>query len=279
MENNQLLLETRRAKGVLIAAHRGAVAGNVPFNTLEAFDAALLQGAHIIETDITKSRDGELFLFHPGQEHNHLNRDIHLETMTGEEIRRERYVNTDNAVTPYGLSTLDEALEHLKGRCLINLDHTWEYLPEVMQTVRRHGMRDAIILKTPGTLPLLKLVEEVAPDYMYMPIIHEADDISVVIEGMDIRYAGAELVFTSEDAPVARDAYIEDHHKKGRLLWGNAIVYDYRVQLAAGHTDDAAVTGNPDFGWGWILDKGFDILQTDWVSGLSQYIAKRKIHP
>lgn len=190
MENNQLLLETRRAKGVLIAAHRGAVAGNVPFNTLEAFDAALLQGAHIIETDITKSRDGELFLFHPGQEHNHLNRDIHLETMTGEEIRRERYVNPDNAVTPYGLSTLDEALEHLKGRCLINLDHTWEYLPEVMQTVRRHGMRDAIILKTPGTLPLLKLVEEVAPDYMYMPIIHEADDISVVIEGMDIRYAG-----------------------------------------------------------------------------------------
>ena len=102
MENNQLLLETRRAKGVLIAAHRGAVAGNVPFNTLEAFDAALLQGAHIIETDITKSRDGELFLFHPGQEHNHLNRDIHLETMTGEEIRRERYVNPDNAVTPYG---------------------------------------------------------------------------------------------------------------------------------------------------------------------------------
>ena len=208
MENNQLLLETRRAKGVLIAAHRGAVAGNVPFNTLEAFDAALLQGAHIIETDITKSRDGELFLFHPGQEHNHLNRDIHLDTMTGEEFRRERYVNPDNAVTPYGLSTLDEALEHLKGRCLINLDHTWEYLPEVMQTVRRHGMRDAIILKTPGTLPLLKLVEEVAPDYMYMPIIHEADDISVVIEGMDIRYAGAELVFTSEDAPVARDAYI-----------------------------------------------------------------------
>ena len=41
MENNQLLLETRRAKGVLIAAHRGAVAGNVPFNTLEAFDAYL----------------------------------------------------------------------------------------------------------------------------------------------------------------------------------------------------------------------------------------------
>ena len=54
--------------------------------------------------------------------------------------------------------------------------------------------------------------------------------------------------------------------------------------FAAGHGtvlffDDAAVTGNPDFGWGWILDKGFDILQTDWVSGLSQYIAKRKIHP
>ena len=279
MENNQPLLEARRAKGVLIAAHRGAAAGNVPCNTLEAFDAALSQGAHIIETDITRSRDGELFLFHPGQERSHLNRDIHLEAMTGGEIRRERYVNCDNAVTPYGLSTLDEALEHLKGRCLNTLDHTWEYLPEVMQTVRRHGMRDAIILKTPGTLPLLRLVEEVAPDYMYMPIIHEADDISAVIEGMDIRYAGAELVFKSGDAPVARDAYIAEHHRKGRLLWGNAIVYDYRVRLAAGHTDDAAATGDPDFGWGWILDKGFDILQTDWVAGLSQYIAKRNVRP
>ena len=37
------ILDARKEKGVLIAAHRGMVGGNIPHNTIPAFEAALNQ--------------------------------------------------------------------------------------------------------------------------------------------------------------------------------------------------------------------------------------------
>ena len=39
------LFEKVKEKGVLIAAHRGVAGGNIACNTIEAFEAALIQGA------------------------------------------------------------------------------------------------------------------------------------------------------------------------------------------------------------------------------------------
>ena len=140
MRCENVLQQARQQRGVLIAAHRGVSGGNIPFNTMKAFDAALCQGADILETDITASGDGELFVFHPKQEKNHLDLDIHLEQMTGEEVRKLRYVNFDRTPTEYGIPTLDDFLETYKNRCIINLDHAWDDLPEVIQAVRRHNI-------------------------------------------------------------------------------------------------------------------------------------------
>ena len=64
MKLENALQKARQEKGVLIAAHRGVSGGIISFNTRKAFDAALCQGADILETDITASGDGELFIFH-----------------------------------------------------------------------------------------------------------------------------------------------------------------------------------------------------------------------
>ncbi len=267
-----LTLKGLREKGILIAAHRGAAAGNIPCNTIAAFEAALRQGAHIIETDLTMSADGELFVFHPKQEINHLNKDIHLEQMTAQQIRQERFVNIDNAATFCPIATLDELLETLKGRCLINLDHAWDTIPQTIAAVRRHGMADQILMKTPMKDRFLQQMEELAPDIMYMPIIKEQDTVTERLEQMDINFVAAELVFKEDTSPLATEAYIASHHDKGRMLWVNAILYDSGVPLSGGHDDDLAVTADPDAGWGWLARRGFDIIQTDWVAVLSQYL-------
>ena len=277
MKYENALQEARSKKDVLVAAHRGVSGGNIPFNTMKAFDAALCQGADILETDVTICKDGEIFIFHPKQEINHLNQDIHLEQMTAEEIRALRYVNFDNNITEYELPTLDEFLEKYKNRCIINLDHAWDHdLVKVLTAVKRHNMEDQILMKTPMKTEYLQIMEELAPTMMFMPIIKEKDEISEQLEKMKINFVGSELVFTSDECPIVQDAYIEAQHKKGRLLWANAILYSYKAQLSGGHTDDVAVAGNPDYGWGWLIDKGFDIIQTDWVSPLCNYIANRK---
>ena len=69
-----------------------------------------------------------------------------------------------------------------------------------------------------------------------------------------------------------RPEYIEAMHQKGRILWGNAILYDYKEPLSAGHTDDVSLTQSPAQGWGWLVDHGFDIIQTDWAWQCCQYL-------
>ena len=91
---------------------------------------------------------------------------------------------------------------------------------------------------------------------------------------MDINFMGAELVFSTEQAEVISPSYIEKMKKKGITLWGNAIVFDYTYPLAAGHDDDISMLENPDNGWGWLVDRGFDIIQTDWVKDCSEYLRK-----
>ena len=101
-----------------------------------------------------------------------------------------------------------------------------------------------------------------------------ADTVTDMLRSQGIRCIGAEILFETEAAEVASDAYIEAMHKKGMVLFANAIVYNYRDVLSAGHNDDISVAGAPDDGWGWLLNKGFDIIQTDWCGILKNYISR-----
>ncbi|MGN1410573.1 MAG: glycerophosphodiester phosphodiesterase family protein, partial [Eubacteriales bacterium] len=98
--------ETAREK-IILCAHRGIWGGNIPCNNLTAYDIAIREGADMVEIDVTRCADGELFIFHPGMERHQLNRDVHIEKMNSDEVRELRLCNYDGAETEIGLSTLD----------------------------------------------------------------------------------------------------------------------------------------------------------------------------
>ena len=137
------------------------------------------------------------------------------------------------------------------------------------------GFRFASIFSTKNQPEYVRIIADVAPDMMYMPICKEVDEVTPMLESLDVNYIAAELVFAKDDSPLVDPAYLESHHQKGRLLWCNAILYNCLRPLSGGHTDDVAVMGDPDKGWGWIIDKGFDIIQTDWTLPLRQYMDQR----
>lgn len=269
------ITELRKERGVLVAAHRGTSAGNIPPNSIAAFDIALKEGADILEMDLFKSADGEIFVFHTGMEPSHLDRHIKIETYTAEEIRQMRLCNCDLTQTFLPVNSFDEVLEHLKGKCKLNLDRSINIIDSVMEAVRKHGMEDQILMKSDPSDRSLKLIETYAPDIDYMPIFMQEDTASEKIESMNIHYVGAELVFKTEQSPVAQDSYIEMQKKKGRILWGNAILYSSRVPLSGGHTDDVSLVEDPDQGWGWLAEKGFDIIQTDWALHCVNYLKEK----
>lgn len=91
---------------VLNIAHRGASA-DAPENTFAAFELAIKQGAHMIETDLRLSRDGEIPLYHDDDID-----DTPVEELTLAEIRQR---------VP-DLPTLEETLDRFGQRIPFNLE-------------------------------------------------------------------------------------------------------------------------------------------------------------
>ena len=100
-------------------------------------------------------------------------------------------------------------------------------------------------------------------------------DVSEKLLARNLRFAGIEALFQTDDAPVVSDEHIAWLHQNGLCIWGNAIVYDERAVIAGTHTDDTAVTGDPDTGWGWYQKKGFDLVQTDHLAAAKAYFERQ----
>lgn len=61
-------------------------------------------------------------------------------------------------------------------------------------------------------------------------------------------------------------------HRNEKLLWVNPILFSLTRPLVGGHDDNMSMLGDPDNGWGWLVDQGYDILQTDWVTDCITYL-------
>lgn len=263
-------------KKIQIAAHRGVSGANIPCNTPEAYQIALMQGADIVELDVAPSADGVLFAFHPGMEKPHLGSSKLIAEMKASEVAALRYLNQDDVPTHYGVSRLDDVLELLKGRCVVNVDKFWRAPQAIADTIRRHGMADQVIIKTPENAGYFDAVERFAPEMAFMPVIRHHDGCTKMLQTRALHCIGAEVLFEDDSDPVARPEYLEAMHRDGMLVWVNAIVYDEQAVISAGHTDDRALAGDFEGGWGVLADRGFDIIQTDWCAMLKQYLQNRE---
>ena len=263
-------------KKPLLAAHRGVCGANIPCNTLAAYAIALQQGADIIELDVSKSLDGELFAFHPGMEPVYLKCGKMISEMTAKEVREVPLLNQDEVPTHYRVPTLEEALAFLKDKAYINVDKFWTDVEGITACIRRAGVERQAIVKTYLEEDPLREVEKFAPDLMFMPMVRHKDESTEMLLKRNINLIGNEVLFDRETDEVISDAYIAEMHRKGLLIWANAIVYNEQDVISAGHTDDVSLTEDPDLGWGWLIRKRVDIIQTDWPLMLKQYIDSRK---
>ncbi len=259
---------------IIIVAHRGVAGGNIPCNTLTSYEIALKQGADMIEIDVSRSLDGELFIFHPSMERAHLNKLVFLPTLPFSVIKKLYYVNCDNTKTQFGISSLDDILEQFKGRCFINVDKFWINPEKIYQAIKRHNMTDQVIVKSKINNKVIKVLEELCPQLPFMPIVHDMHPTHNDLMKRNINYVGVECVFKNENSPIAQDKFIEKMHKDNKLVWYNAIIYNHKDQLAGGHSDDTALTLSEDYGWGWIADKNVDFIQTDWPMMLIDYLKR-----
>lgn len=261
-------------KNIIVVAHRGAAGGNIPCNTMAAYEIALMQGADMIEADVSCSADGKLFLFHPGMERAHLNKLISLKSLPFSMIKKLNYVNYDKTKTQFSIDSFDDFLEQFKGRCFINIDKFWGNPEKIYNAVKRHNMEDQILVKSKLSKNVLGILKDLCPELPFIPIVSESHPRHEELMKSGINYVGAEVLFKNDDSYLASEEFIDMMHKDGKLVWVNSIIYDYKEQLSGGHSDDSALTVSPDYGWGWLADKGYDFIQTDWTMMLIDYLKK-----
>ena len=277
MDFNKSIFENRMEnKAPFLVAHRGVNGANVPCNTLLSYQIAVMQGADVIELDVSKSKDGEFFAFHPGIEPVLLKCGKYISEMTAKEVRELTILNCDDTPTGYHIPTLQEAFALLKDKVYINVDKFWTDIPGITQEIRRAGVEKQVIVKAWADENCIAQVEKYVPDFMFMAIVGRQDKSTELLLKSNINYIGNEILFETEQDEVIQDDYIAALHEKGLLVWVNPIVYDEKAVLTAGHTDDSSLAHGFDQGWGWLIDKKADFLQTDWLLMLKQYINSRK---
>ena len=262
----------RMQQPFLIAVHRGSSMGNIIENTIPAFYAAIQSGADILEIDVIRSKDGQFYLFHDGNEKRLLSQEENIRNMVSSKIEALRYYNNNGTQIEYRVEKLAAALEALKGSdVFLNLDRTWNDWDTFLPYLDQFDMADQIILKSPVQQEWLSMLDRHPVKYTYMPIVKNMKEIEVVLNYEHINLVGVELIARDTDSDFFQEKTILQLKEKNWLIWLNAIVLDDQNILYAKFDDDQSILKGPDYGWGTLVKKGCDVIQTDWPSLLADF--------
>ncbi len=274
---NELLNQKLEEKKTLIAVHRGAWGGNIIENTLPSFRISLEEGGDMFECDLSMSTDGDLYCFHDGYEQRLLGRSENIKTMSSAEIDDLIYMNSIGDVSCFHVTKFEEVPKTFCHGELYNIDRAWDYLPQVDAILQNYP--DAIhqaVIKTHVKEEYLEFFQNCPRKYMYMPITRTMDDVRKALSYTDINLVGIEILAKKETDDLFLEENVRWIQEQGLFVWVNTLNLSgmERTLLYAHLDDDTAMLGNPDASWGVLLERGIDVIQTDWPGALCRYREK-----
>lgn len=163
------IMQAMYDRDVLVFGHRGAKM-YAPMNTLPAFELAAAQGAHGIELDVHRSKDGHPVIVHDFTVDGTTDGTGLVVEKTLAELKAldaGAYFDTKFAGTR--IPTLDEVFEAVGGRLYVNVEiksvsaETDGVEEVVADCIRRHSMERRVIVSSFNPLTLRRF-RAIAPD-------------------------------------------------------------------------------------------------------------------
>lgn len=263
------------SKKVFVIAHRGDWR-NAPENSLQAIKNVIEMGVDIVEIDIKMTKDKQLIVMHDKALDRTTNGKGLVSDYNLSDIQNLYLRNGAGAVTEHRIPTLEEALRLCKGQIWINIDKGYEYMAEVYDLLEKTGTTNQVILKSgTGYEELLSKYKNILNKIVYMPIIdlNSKDAQTQIKKFADYKPVAIECVFSEENTDVID--LIAQIRKNGSKVWINSLW----ASLCAGRHDDKAVEQNKeDDTWGWMLDQGVKMIQTDRPKELLLYLKNKGLH-
>ena len=266
---------------VFVAMHRGDWR-NFPENSKGAILSSIRLGADIVELDVHMTKDGRFVLNHDKTIDRTTTGKGKVHDLTLAEIKQFKMRDKDGKPTDYEVLTLEEALELTRGKILVNIDKFTKHPKEILDAVAAVGALKEVLVKSthePSDARKFfgdywKSVE--SGELLYMPVIqfcwkrHEkaSHDLPLWI-AEEPRVASMYEICVDE--PKYASAFGQVAKAKGApRLWVNTM-WD---ELDAGHGDKRALL-DADGNWGWILDQGATMLQTDYAAEMIVYLMQK----
>lgn len=164
-----------------------------------------------------------------------------------------------------------------KGKIMVNIDKGYDYFQEAYAVLKKTGTVDQCVIK--AGLPYEQVKAEngaVLDKVIFMPIVQlHKEGAEAIIDSYQthMKPAAYELVFDN-DSPEVLNLI-----KKVRDTGSNLFINSLWPELCGGHDDDRAVElHQPEESWGWIINQGAKLIQTDRPALLLEYLRKKKLH-
>ncbi|EIJ40088.1 glycerophosphoryl diester phosphodiesterase [Galbibacter orientalis DSM 19592] len=270
---------------VMVVAHRGDWR-NAPENSIKAVLNCIEMGVEIVEIDIRITKDNQLVVIHDLTLDRTTTGTGKVKDKTLEEIKELSLKNGANGITAHKVPTLKEMMLAVKDKSiLLNLDKAWEYLPQTVSILKETGTLKQCIFK--GNDPyevMIKKHGNLLKQVNYMPMVWPADYNIYKAEDElikdPVKYTNDyieqlnplafEVIYSDEESSIFDAISKIKEHKISvwvNTLWG---------KLCAFHQDDVAVE-NPDKHYGWVIDHGANIIQTDRPQFLINYLKSKNL--
>mgnify|MGYP000758551133 FL=1 len=234
-------------------------------------------GADMVEIDLKKTKDGHLVLMHDKTIDRTMTGTGSPDEYTLAELKAMRLRNGAGIKTRHQIPTFEEVMNLCKGKIMVNVDKGYDYFKDAYEVLKKTGTVDQCIMK--ASLPYERVKAEngeVLDKMIFMPVVQlHKESAEATIDGYleHMKPQAFELVFNNDSPEVQR--LIKKVRDSGAKIFINSLW----PELCGGHDDDRAVElHQPDESWGWIIDQGAKLIQTDRPALLLQYLKEKKLH-
>lgn len=275
----QLLREREnKSEYVWVAAHRGDWI-YAPENSIDALKHAIFFGADMIETDVRLTKDGKIIIMHDYTVDRTTNGTGTIAEMTLEEIRKLRLRQNFGAKTDLKVPTLEEFIEVAKDKILLYLDKASYDLPgheqghlvkELLKILKAHGVleQSVFVLDWPYE-KARSIFGEDLEKVIYCPVIEDKiPNLSAYVDEYIQKLKPVAFQFRMATLDSETYKQLPKVLKSGSKAFVAATWADH----TANHNDLVSTFERPSKGWGWLLEQGFSILETNYPKDLIYYL-------
>jgi glycerophosphoryl diester phosphodiesterase len=263
---------------VLVTAHRGDWR-HAPENSLQGLHNCIRMGVDIMEIDLKMTKDSQLVIMHDGTIDRTTNGKGKPADFTLAALKQLQLKNGLGRPSEHQIPTFREFMLAAKDKMIVGVDKGYAWLPTVIQVLRETGTLDQAIVDLDDNTTLDEAEQRfgsIPANVMLMPIVAFADSTkAVAVTSSYLRRKNTIFQPTwGNDSLIANQDFVA-FKQKNYGMWLNSLW----PSLNGGHDDDRAVEKyQPEETWGWLLQRGATILQTDRPQELLIWLRKKKLH-